>query len=212
VEVGQSVEGHFDLKNTGSQTWNSAVRLAPTPRDQASAIAGDDWLADHRVTGPDAEVAPGEVGRFSFSIKGHEVGVVEQTFGLVAEGVAWFADQGGPADDLLRIKVDVVPASTSPEPQPDPEPEPDQEPEPTPPSGDEGDPEAADNPGAHEDEGIGTHEDSGDGDGDGADMPPAVNPSGCTSHQGPAHIPFFLALIFLVRRRRISPRVQGKRL
>ncbi|MCU0698426.1 MAG: N-acetylmuramoyl-L-alanine amidase [Myxococcaceae bacterium] len=109
---GDVVDGFFELRNTGTQTWTTATtRLAPTPRDRASPVAASNWLSPSRVSGPLANTPPGQVGRFPTRLSGNTVGSFTQTFGLLHEGVAWFSDpnQGGPADTFLAVRVNVVP-------------------------------------------------------------------------------------------------------
>lgn len=58
---------------------------------------------------------PGQIGRFSFTLGGNApYGEYTQTFGLVEEGITWFGDAGGPADDQLSIRVEIVEALTPP--------------------------------------------------------------------------------------------------
>ena len=116
---GEVVSGFFELRNTGSETWTANTRLGTSnPRDADSPLRAPDWMSGHRVTAPDGNVAPGEVGRFSFSVQAPaSPGEYPQYFNLVEEGVSWFSDSGGPADDLYQIRVTVVagrcPAGTS---------------------------------------------------------------------------------------------------
>ena len=106
---GEEQEGSIVFKNVGSATWKpGTTRLAPTPRDVASPLVGTGWLAPHRAAGVTATTAAGANGTFTFKLKGNTVGNFTQTFGLLEEGVAWFADQGGPADTLITVKVTVV--------------------------------------------------------------------------------------------------------
>ncbi|HEY0135858.1 MAG TPA: SpoIID/LytB domain-containing protein, partial [Nannocystis sp.] len=114
---GEVYDAWIDLTNVGDQTWTANTKLAPTPRDVASPLAGGMWLSPTRITGPDADTPPDAVGRFSFQIAANEPGDYFQTFGLVEEGVTWFADGpkgGGPPDDQLEIHVTVVPAPPDP--------------------------------------------------------------------------------------------------
>ncbi|HEX9103981.1 MAG TPA: GH25 family lysozyme [Polyangia bacterium] len=110
--VGQSVDAWIDLKNIGSDTWKAGtVKLAPTPRDQASPLATAAWLSPTRVSTLAADVAPGQVGRFTIPLTGGTAGSYKQTFGLVDEGVTWFSDAangGGPADNFLELNLDVT--------------------------------------------------------------------------------------------------------
>ncbi len=105
--VGETMEGTIRVRNTGSNAWDANVRLAPTPRDRASALHDPSWISDTRVTAAEANTAPGAEARFTFTIRGNRPGLVNQTFGLVAEGVSWFADAGGPRDDYLELKAEV---------------------------------------------------------------------------------------------------------
>jgi lysozyme len=113
MEVGGTLDGFFDLKNVGTATWKAGVtKLAPTPRDKASVLGGDDWLSETRVSTLDADVAPGAVGHFAVKLTATKEGEVNQTFGLVEEGVTWFQDApkgGGPPDTALAIHVQVGP-------------------------------------------------------------------------------------------------------
>jgi lysozyme len=115
--VGSAVDGFVEVKNIGLATWKAGVtKLAPTPRDQASPVAGSDWLSPTRAATVAADVPPGAVGHFAFSLGGGAAGDYTQTFALVEEGVTWFADApkgGGPADDAIAIHV-VVSDSQSP--------------------------------------------------------------------------------------------------
>ena len=113
LEEGATLDGWFELRNTGTATWSPALtRLAPTPRDQASPLADASWLSPSRVGGVAASTVTNAVGRFPVRLRGNTVGSFTQTFGLVQEGVAWFADDGGPADTLLTVRVEVVPRAT----------------------------------------------------------------------------------------------------
>ncbi len=111
IAPGAEVAGWIELRNDGMETWSpGATYLAPIPRDQASAVAGSDWASDTRAATVHASTPPGSTGRFSFSLAGTEGGSGVQYFGLVQEGVTWFADVpygGGPPDDLLAVSVEV---------------------------------------------------------------------------------------------------------
>ena len=67
------------------------------------------WLSPTRVATPDAATPEGTVARFTFEVAGTTLGEHTQTFGLVHEGVTWFADAGfGPSDDFFSLTVRVV--------------------------------------------------------------------------------------------------------
>ena len=113
LQLGDSLEGWIDLKNVGTAVWKAGeIKLAPTPRDQDSALAEKSWLSPKRVSTVAMDVKPGDVGHFPLTIVGAAEGDYVQTFALVEDGVTWFADApkgGGPADDFLAIHVLVGP-------------------------------------------------------------------------------------------------------
>ena len=51
------------------------------------------------------EAARGAQGTFAFNISTRFSGEFIQYFGLVAEGRTWFADEGGPRDDYIQLRV-----------------------------------------------------------------------------------------------------------
>ncbi len=112
LELGTTVDGWVDLRNIGTRSWTTAAtRLAPTPRDQASALADPTWLSPTRVTNVAAATSTGQVGRFPVRLRGNTLGSFTQTFGVLQENVVWFADRGGPADTFITVRVEVVPRS-----------------------------------------------------------------------------------------------------
>ncbi len=112
---GEEVSGYYELQNIGTETWTpNATDLATTePRDSPSVLAAADWLLESRPATIDRVVAPGESGRFVFTVRAPLTpGEYVQFFNLVQDGVAWFGDpdQGGPADDQIQLNVTVAPA------------------------------------------------------------------------------------------------------
>ncbi len=106
----QKQTGSIDLKNTGTVKWPAGVvKLAPIPRDKTSPFAADTWLSPTRVSTLAADVAPGGTGHFEWDLTAQKAGDFAPYFGLVAEGVTWFADSGGPKDDVLQVNVHVEP-------------------------------------------------------------------------------------------------------
>jgi MYXO-CTERM domain-containing protein len=106
----QKQTGSIDLKNTGTIKWPAGVvKLAPIPRDKASSLAAGTWISPTRVSTIATDVAPGETGHFEWDLYPQEAGDFAPYFGLVAEGVTWFADSGGPKDDVLQVNVHVEP-------------------------------------------------------------------------------------------------------
>ncbi len=105
---GQQEPGWVEVKNVGTQTWTpEKTHLGLTePRDGKSPLRASDWLSDDRLAGLTAPVPPGAIGRFTFSLKAPATpGTYVQHFNLVQEGVAWFSDSGGPADNNFWVKV-----------------------------------------------------------------------------------------------------------
>jgi MYXO-CTERM domain-containing protein len=102
--------GSIDLKNTGTKKWPAGVvKLAPIPRDKASSFAADTWMSTTRTSTIAADVAPGETGHFEWDLYPQEAGDFAPYFGLVAEGITWFDDSGGPKDNVLQVSVHVEP-------------------------------------------------------------------------------------------------------
>jgi MYXO-CTERM domain-containing protein len=112
MNVGDEVQGSMTLTNTGTKPWVAGTtKLAPIPRDAASPFATSTWLSTSRVSSVPIDVQPGQKGTFPVSLKATTVGDFEVTFGLVEDGLVWFADAplgGGPADGFLRVHLTVV--------------------------------------------------------------------------------------------------------
>lgn len=114
ARLGEEVMGYVEVKNLGNQAWKVGVtKLAPTPRDQPCPQAAPDWLSPTRVSSVMADTAPGRVGRFPLTLRAAAQGDFTLSFGLVQEGVTWFADAprgGGPLDGAIRVRLVVLPA------------------------------------------------------------------------------------------------------
>ncbi len=108
LPTGADAEVWIDVLNTGGMTWNPGETfLAPTPRDQPSALAHPSWPSPTQAATIVAPVAPGEIGRFAFTVRLAAAATVMQGFGLVADD-SWFADApwgGGPADSAIQLTV-----------------------------------------------------------------------------------------------------------
>ena len=114
LREGDDVPAWIEVRNTGTETWNAATRLALTvPRDRTSPIEAADWVAPNRPSAVAGTVAPGETYRFTFTVHGGAVGTFDEHFGFVQEGVAWFADAasggGGPPDEQFEGLFQVDP-------------------------------------------------------------------------------------------------------
>ncbi len=112
MSEGQVVPAYIELKNVGTQTWDSSTHLATTvPRDRKSAFASAAWPSPSRPAAVKGTVPPGGTYKFAFDLTAPpSAGAHDEHFDVVQEGVAWFSDpgQGGPADNLLEVKIDVV--------------------------------------------------------------------------------------------------------
>ncbi|HEY1954489.1 MAG TPA: CHAP domain-containing protein [Polyangiaceae bacterium] len=113
VHQGDVADGFIELTNSGTKSWTAGTtKLATTPRDQDSPFADPSWLSKTRVSTVAQDVAPGDVGHFDVKLDASQVGDFQVTFGLVQEGVTWFADPtlgGGPEDGVLKVHLVVVP-------------------------------------------------------------------------------------------------------
>lgn len=102
------------LKNVGQKTWDSNTRLGTTqPRDRTSPFAGADWIGPNRPAGVTGTVKPGQSFKFAFNFHApNKVGMYDEFYGVVQEGVHWFSDpgQGGPPDNDIEAKIQVVEA------------------------------------------------------------------------------------------------------
>jgi MYXO-CTERM domain-containing protein len=108
LPVGGTAKGCFEFKNIGTETWMPGKTLLGTTkdRDRMSAARAPDWISENRAGTVDKEVKRGENGKFCFSVKAPaSPSTITEYFGLVEEGVMWFADSGGPADDVLWLKI-----------------------------------------------------------------------------------------------------------
>jgi len=108
---GETVSGWVAIRNDGIETWTSNTKLAPLPRDEASALADAAWESASRVGPPVSDVAPGETGQFLLTIHGAAEGTSSLELALVEEWVTWFADVpvgGGPAEGAIALTVTVT--------------------------------------------------------------------------------------------------------
>lgn len=112
LSAGIETEVEVTLTNTGKATWlPGETNLGTTgPRDRESAFRTTTWMSPGRVVSVPKEVGPGESVTLLFPLRAVDTpGSYTEDFGLVQEGVTWFADSGGPADSALRIAVEVTP-------------------------------------------------------------------------------------------------------
>ena len=119
MHVGETAPAFIELKNIGSKSWNAETHLATTvPRDRTSVFAAPKWIGPNRPAGAGGAVAPGSKHKFDFELHApSKPGVYTEHFGVVEESVAWFSDpgEGGPKDDQIWFKIDVIEAPPSPD-------------------------------------------------------------------------------------------------
>ncbi len=115
MEEGQIIPSYIELKNVGTKAWDSNTRIGTTqPRDRASVFADSSWLSSSRLAGVTGTVPPGGTYKFTFNLAAPSTpGTHDEFFGVVEDGDAWFSDsgQGGPPDDDLEVKIQVVASS-----------------------------------------------------------------------------------------------------
>lgn len=97
---GESATINVELRNNGNTTWtNSGDRPAKLgtakPLDRKSDFYDPTWPGENRAALIDKEVAPGEVGKFSFVIKAPDkIGVYKEYFRPLIEHTTWMEDVG----------------------------------------------------------------------------------------------------------------------
>lgn len=119
LEVGASVSVQVRLRNFGSLTWMDDVEVAPTPRDQLSAVCDPSWPSCTRAARVRGSVPPGGTAVVPLELRAPRTpGVVQVCFGLV-HGTHWFSDPGqlGPSDDSTCQSLTVT--MPAPPPAPD---------------------------------------------------------------------------------------------
>lgn len=96
--------------NSGTEAWDAATHLGTSvPRDRESDFAAPTWDAPNRPAAVSGTVAPGATYAFELELVAPSApGAYVENFALVQEGVTWFADAGGPADDAVHLAIQVV--------------------------------------------------------------------------------------------------------
>ncbi len=110
VLAGEAFEVTVTYTNSGTAVWDGSTFLGTSePRDRASDFADASWVNDHRVVAAGGEVAAGTHHAFTFTMVAPDApGAYVEHFALVQEGATWFADAGGPADDAVRLTIQVL--------------------------------------------------------------------------------------------------------
>lgn len=100
MEFGETGESWLEFINNGTAVWERTgaepMHLGTDrPLDRYSMFNdGSTWLADNRIELDQANVQPGEVGRFTFNVRARAKGVYSEYFRPVIEGVQWMPDDG----------------------------------------------------------------------------------------------------------------------
>jgi hypothetical protein len=119
MKAGQVIPSYIELKNIGTETWDSNTRIGTTqPRDRTSVFADSTWVNASRPSQVTGTVAPGGTFKFMFDLKAPtKPGTYDEFFGVLEEGVVWFGDpgQGGPVDSDLEVMVEVSAADPVPD-------------------------------------------------------------------------------------------------
>lgn len=106
---GSTADVTLKLKNRGSMAW-SAVSLAPTPRDVASALCDASWPSCTRAATIGGDVATDGAATVAVRLRAPSAeGTVTACFGLVT-GEHWFSEPGanGFADDALCRTIQIT--------------------------------------------------------------------------------------------------------
>lgn len=110
VEAGSSFDVTVTLQNVGAALWDQGTKLGTTePRDRTSVFHDGSWPQDNRAAVVTTPTGPGEEAKVVITMRAPDLtGDYDESFGLVQEGVVWFADEGGPADDAITLSLRVV--------------------------------------------------------------------------------------------------------
>lgn len=110
VLAGESFEVRLTYTNSGGVAWDASTKVGTTePRDRPSDFHDASWAGDNRPAVVEGAVDLGQSYTFTFTMKAPQTpGAYVEHFGLVEEGVAWFADQGGPADAAVELPIQVI--------------------------------------------------------------------------------------------------------
>ncbi len=106
MKAGESSQVTISYKNTGDTAWAnvgaSAIKIGTTsPFDRISKFKATNWLSGNRVVSSNGMIAAGSEGQFVFNVQAPAApGLYKEEFGLVAEGITWFAPRF-----FIEIKV-----------------------------------------------------------------------------------------------------------
>ena len=115
--VGQTFQGtmmadtiqhaQVQIKNTGTQAWDSNTKIYAMPLDQANPFYDPSWLHPYRIASSGV-VQPGAVGTFDFILHAPLTpGQYRINFAFVQEGITWFTN---PTDSTVWYPITVTPS------------------------------------------------------------------------------------------------------
>ena len=123
IKTLEEISFWVDFKNTGTATWTNSGQYfvalnVSNPTERHSVFEHDNWIEYYRPAVLSQErVAPGGIGRFEFTLSApDEAGTYEESFGLVAEDLAWI-DGGSielpivvvaPPEKATELEVEVI--------------------------------------------------------------------------------------------------------
>lgn len=110
VLAGESFTVRATFTNTGDSPWDAQTHVGTTePRDRTSVFEAPSWLNPTRPVAVSGSVSTGESYTFEITMKAPDAtGTYVESFGLVQEAVTWFADQGGPTDNVITLDLQVI--------------------------------------------------------------------------------------------------------
>ncbi len=98
LKPGEITRLWVEFKNTGTTTWTPEIVKLGTanPLDRISYFRCASWLSPNRIRLDQEKVAPGEIGRFTFTICAPKnvYGTFREYFRPVADGITWMEDYG----------------------------------------------------------------------------------------------------------------------
>lgn len=120
MESGSTANIKINVKNTGSNSFNSSTVLATTnPRFRSSQFYHSSWISASRVMGAVKKCLPGQVTQYSFTVEApltEENVFLTEYFNLYQDGYDWFSDQEGPGDSDINFSITVIGSPSYPPP------------------------------------------------------------------------------------------------
>jgi murein DD-endopeptidase MepM/ murein hydrolase activator NlpD len=97
IQLGQTVTHWVDFRNTGGRTWRTDIALGRLilatwdPPLHTSPFRAADWPSGTIATWMDqTTAAPNAIARFTFGLRGTQVGSFDETLNLLSNSIRWF--------------------------------------------------------------------------------------------------------------------------